>query len=74
MYACQLLRQVTQTTPACMPATTLGFSDHSWTAWNPNAGNSAAHKGYVFPYKDNLPKAYPWVNLIYNIPMGQPDL
>lgn len=74
LLACQLLRQVTQTTLACILATTLGFSDHSCTAWGPNSGNSAAHNGYVFPYKDNLLKIYPWIKLIYNTPIGQADL
>lgn len=43
-------------------------------AWDPKSGNSAVHNGYVFPYKDNLLKTYPWINLIYSIPMSQPDL
>lgn len=76
MYACQLLHQVTQTTPACVQATTPDYPDHSCVhasyytrllrpAWDPKSGNSAAHNGYVFPYKDNLLKTYH---------MSQPDL
>lgn len=77
--------KIRETVNVCMPTTTPGYPDHSCMpgsyytrllrpAWDPKSGNSAAHNGYVFPYKDNLLKTDPWINLIYNIPMSQPDL